>query len=1025
MARRTLPTVAAVPALLQRWAPDNELDPTTITVGTTRKARWRCPHGPDHHFETPVQTLHLALQAGRAGCPCCRGLRPSVTNRLDVLFPWLADQWHPTLNGDMSPDQIVAGSNTDRWWQCPAADDHVWPASPQRRSKAGPGRGCPFCRGLRPSVTNRLDVLHPDVAAQWHPTLNGDLTPADVVATTHDEHWWKCPAGPDHEWSAPVTWRTRNGLGCGFCANRRLSVTNSVAARAGEWLYLFDTERNPEPARATLANTEVKVHWRCPVADDHRWAEATGRVMTNSWAKGNSGCPACSGHQASTSNSLANYPDLAAEFDPALNGGLTADQVVAGTSRKLTWRCATCAHVWPAIGSNRLKRRGCPNCQRFSRSVLEVALIFELQTIFSDLELHSDKVEVDGRLRHVDVLIPSASLVVEVDGRYHHDGRDEHDQLKSEQLRANGWHVIRVREEPLLPTHVDDVTVAADSLVKVVVEAVLLRAREREWVEAAAVEVYLDELEPRRLGAALAEVQRQRPGKRLAVPGTPKGPSRGDRWERNYDLLLAFFVREGHVRVPDDHVEAGQQLGAWVGAQRSRYRREQLQEDRAQRLVALSGWTWDVSRTAWEDGYARLLTYVARHGTARVPVAYREPDGYPLGTWVRTHRQSGHRKPLSGDQRQRLEALPGWTFDSLVDVAFEQSMEALRSFAAAHGHVRLPRDGRWGGADLRGFCGRHRTAYWQGDLPGERVAALESIPGWSWRPQEQAWEDGFAALTAFVDREQHALVPSDHAEGGYPLGQWVREQRDRGNRRHGDSLPAERQQRLAALPGWSWAPHEDTWERYYAALLRFTAAHGHAAVPTDHEQDGLPLGTWVIRHRNEHKRGLVPAQRVRRLQSLPGWVWDTRDASWQRHLRALDAFVAREGHARVPTGHIEPTADGRVQLGSWVVATRARRRTGDLTAVRIADLDAIEGWAWDAREAKWEAGFTALLSYVARTGSAAHLPSGHLEREYRLGQWVAVQRSAQRRGSLPNARLARLGEVPGWIGDDELTLFAM
>lgn len=1023
MVRGSLPTVAEVPALLERWAPDNTLDPAHVTVGTTRKARWHCPSGPDHHYETPVQTMYGAVTAGRPGCPYCRGLRPSVTNRLDVLFPWLAEQWHPTRNGELTPHQVVAGSNTDRWWQCPVAPDHVWEASPQHRSRAEPGRGCPFCRGLRPSVTNRLDVLHPDVAAQWHPTKNGTITPADIVATTHADHWWKCSAGPDHEWSAPVTWRTRNGLGCGFCANRRLSVTNNVAARAGRWLHLFDTDRNPEPAERTLANTEVEVHWRCPAADDHRWSEATGRVMANSWAKGNSGCPACSGQQVSTSNSLANHPALASEFVPELNGGQNAHEVVTGTSRKLTWRCSTCTHVWQASGANRLKHRGCPNCQRFNRSVLEVALIFELQTVFSDLELDRDKVKLDGRPRHVDVLIPSAQLVIEVDGRYHHEDRDQHDLVKSDRLRDAGWHVIRVREEPLEATHADDVVVPGDSPVKVVAGAVLQRASERGWVGRDAAETYLDELEPRRLGEALAEAGRRRPGKRLRVPGTPPGPTRRDRWEGNYDLLLTFFQREGHVRVPDDHVEAGQQLGAWVGVQRSRYRRGLLLSDRARRLAALTGWTWDVSRTAWEGGYARLLAYVSVHRTARVPVAYREADGYPLGTWVRTHRQPGHRKSLTADQRQRLEELPGWTFDNLVDLSFEQSLAALRSFAEVHGHVRLPRDGRWHGADLRGFSGRHRAAHSRGELPADRVAALEAVPGWSWRPQEQAWEDGFTALTAFVNRERHALVPSHHLEGDYPLGAWVREQRERGNRTDGDALLTNRRQRLEELPSWSWAPHADSWDRHYEALLTFVRERGHAAVPTDYEQEGLTLGSWVIRHRYEHKHGLVPSERVARLEAVPGWLWDTRDASWQRHLRALRSFVTREGHALVPADHVEHVNADAVQLGSWIVATRSRRKSGGLAPARIADLDAVDGWAWDARDAKWQAGFGALQAYVARTGSASRLPAGHLESGYRLGQWVGVQRSALRRGRLSKERAARLASVPGWGSGGAPTLF--
>jgi len=49
-----LPVVTDVPALHARWSPDNTLDPSQVTVGTTRKVGWRCPNGPDHHYETPA-----------------------------------------------------------------------------------------------------------------------------------------------------------------------------------------------------------------------------------------------------------------------------------------------------------------------------------------------------------------------------------------------------------------------------------------------------------------------------------------------------------------------------------------------------------------------------------------------------------------------------------------------------------------------------------------------------------------------------------------------------------------------------------------------------------------------------------------------------------------------------------------------------------------------------------------------------------------------------------------------------------
>ena len=50
-----------------------------------------------------------------------------------------------------------------------------------------------------------------DIAAQWHPTRNGTLTPDQIVAGSHRKVWWKCPVGPDHEWEASLDRRTGPG----------------------------------------------------------------------------------------------------------------------------------------------------------------------------------------------------------------------------------------------------------------------------------------------------------------------------------------------------------------------------------------------------------------------------------------------------------------------------------------------------------------------------------------------------------------------------------------------------------------------------------------------------------------------------------------------------------------------------------------------------------------------------------------------------------------------------------------------
>ncbi len=68
---------------------------------------------------------------------------------------------------------------------------------------------------------------------------------------------------------------------------------------------------------------------------------------------------------------------------------------------------------------------------------------------------------------------------------------------------------------------------------------------------------------------------------------------------------------------------------------------------------------------------------------------------------------------------------------------------------------------------------------------------------------------------------------------------------------------------------------------------------------------------------------------------------------WNTYLDALTQFTSREGHARVPTGHIETLPNGAaINLGAWVGYVRQRKRAGLLSPDRVASLDTIPGWLW-------------------------------------------------------------------------------
>jgi hypothetical protein len=410
---------------------------------------------------------------------------------------------------------------------------------------------------------------------------------------------------------------------------------------------------------------------------------------------------------------------------------------------------------------------------------------------------------------------------------------------------------------------------------------------------------------------------------------------------------------------------------------------------------------------SWESGYARLCQFAQREGHGRVPVAYRDDDGFRLGIWVISQRQK--RDKLSKGRKRRLEDVPGWMWDSR-EASWVSGYERLLHFAQREGHCQVPPNYRDdSGFRLDTWIAVQRTSRKRDELSRRRVQRLEALPGWAWEPQQIAWEDGYARLQGFVEREGHSRVPQSHREDdGYPLGTWVAAQRAFRRR---SQLSEERAQRLAATPGWVWHAREAKWEAAYARLQGFVEREGDSRVPDGYrDDDGYRLGGWVRAQRSSRRRGVLPEDRARRLESLPGWSWEKYDEAWEAGYARLQGFVEREGHSRVPQSHRD---DDGFRLGTWVAAQRRTRTNGQLSEDRALRLEALPRWAWDPYEADWREGVAALEGFVEREGHA-RVPDAHREDGYRLGQWIRVQRREHRRGALKAERRARLEAVPGW-----------
>ncbi len=264
----------------------------------------------------------------------------------------LLAEWDSERNLPLTPETVSRGSKRRVFWRC--ENGHSWQAAIHTRS--GSGTGCPYCSGRLP-VPGETDLAtrYPDLAAEWHPTKNGDLTPSDVLPGSHRLVWWQCPHG--HEWRAQIKSRV-SGAGCPICSNRALlRGVNDLATNNPELARQWHPTKNGDLIPADVVpGTRRKVWWVCDKG--HEWRAAVSARVNGS------GCPVCTSKKIVPGiNDLASqYPAVAKEWHPTKNGSLTPEQVAPASNKKVWWICDK-GHEYQATVASRTQRNGgCPYC---------------------------------------------------------------------------------------------------------------------------------------------------------------------------------------------------------------------------------------------------------------------------------------------------------------------------------------------------------------------------------------------------------------------------------------------------------------------------------------------------------------------------------------------------------------------------------------------------------------------------------------------------------------------------------------
>lgn len=340
------PLSSTHPVLAAQWHPtlNHGLTPDDVDASYAEDVWWLCERG--HPFRAQLNSRARY----DTGCSVCanKRVRPGV-NDLATLDPALAAEWHPTRNGDLTPDLVAPGYKGEVWWQPPCA--HWFQRSPLQRKA---DRRCQVCvdKMVFPGQ-NDFATLHPDLIGDFAPGQDLDLTRIRATSRRRGVKW-VAPCG--HVYTAAPAQRHEDPTPppCSTCQRTRLTKRASLpTVDQVPWLLaLWDHAANAPtlPTQVKAGENRIEYAWRCP--NGHRWKRRPRTQKAD--------CRFCTGQDLLPGvNDLATVnPPLAAQWHPTKNVDLTPNQVLPKSNMKVWWR-GPCGHEWEAKVANRSNGSGC------------------------------------------------------------------------------------------------------------------------------------------------------------------------------------------------------------------------------------------------------------------------------------------------------------------------------------------------------------------------------------------------------------------------------------------------------------------------------------------------------------------------------------------------------------------------------------------------------------------------------------------------------------------------------------------
>lgn len=356
-------------------------------------------------------------------CPYCNKQRVSSSYNLELVYPDVARQWNCIMNGELTPRDVAPCSNKKVYWVCEFDPEHIWKDRIANRTLLF--RGCPICsRRFHISYAaravyfymrkNGLDCICEKKAGRYSIDIEVRTEKSGSLAVEIDGYYTHSRADSYARDAKKDEYLRNNGYQVirvredpeqkdgviysdgtvvyplaeqnkyldqmiKFLLELIAGITVEPDHKKDHWqierLYYHDrknrsiavkyprlakewSKKNSETPDVVFPGANDKKWWECPVCGSEYQASVKNRTQIGS------ACPYCARLKVKPDTCLAvTHREIACQWIREKNLPLTPENVLAGTDKKVWWRCDK-GHEWEAYIYSRTGKQasGCPIC---------------------------------------------------------------------------------------------------------------------------------------------------------------------------------------------------------------------------------------------------------------------------------------------------------------------------------------------------------------------------------------------------------------------------------------------------------------------------------------------------------------------------------------------------------------------------------------------------------------------------------------------------------------------------------------